>query len=414
MVCLTWECMKKMFEKKGLKPFFSRIKKNEKLKKFRGDNNMSGEMRKKENVEKVSVDPWGKILVEDYSKLIKNFGIKEFDIEKVREPNIQMKRGLIFGEQDLDNINDAIKRGKKFYCLTGIMPSSEKIHLGTETVIQMVKYFQEMGAKTFVLIADVESQAIRGVPIKEGKRRALEFHIPAYIALGLDPDKTIFYFQSENKEVTNLATVCSQKITENEFRAIYGSVHPAKVMSAFTQMGDILHPQLEEAMPGVIPVGIDQSPHIRMSRDIARRLKKDYGFFLPSATFNKYTPSLDGSFKMSKNEAVGKIEIPEKNRKEMEKKLKKALTGGRPTRKEQEEKGGQPEKCIAFEYCKNHFIKDDDVLAKMYQECLGGKNLCGECKQKYLIFYANKFFDDFEKKFEKAKKIVEKKFKKMS
>lgn len=356
--------------------------------------------------QKVTIDPWGKTLVEDYSRLIKDFGMQAFDIEIMPNPSMQMKRGLIFGGQDLNIIAEAIKKKKRFYCLTGIMPSSEKIHLGTEAVIQQVKYYQDNGADVYVLIADVESQATRGVPIEEGKKRALEFHIPAYIALGLDANKTKFYFQSENKKVSNLAAVCSQKVTENEFRAIYGSVHPAKVMSAFTQMGDILHPQLEEAMPGVIPVGIDQAPHIRMSRDIARRLKTEYGFFAPSASYNKYTSALDGSFKMSKNESVGKIEIPENDRKELEKKLKKALTGGRATAEEQRKKGGQPEKCIAFEYCKNHFIKEDKVLAEMYQDCLSGKNLCGECKQKFLINYANKFYDDFDKKFEQAKKVV--------
>ena len=122
---------------------------------------------------------------------------------------------------------------------------SRKIHLGTESIIQQVKYYQDNGAETYVLIADVEAQATRGISLTEGKRRALNFYIPAYIALGLDPKKTKFYFQSENKKVSNLAAICSQKITENEFRAIYGSVHPSKVMSAFTQMGDILHPQLK-------------------------------------------------------------------------------------------------------------------------------------------------------------------------
>ncbi len=356
--------------------------------------------------QRINIDPWGKALVEDYSRLIKEFGMQTFDIEEMPNPSMQMKRGLIFGGQDLNIIAEAMKKKKRFYCLTGIMPSSTKIHLGTEAVIQNVKYFQDNGAETYVLIADVESQAARGVPIDEGRKRAMEFHIPAYIALGLDPKKTKFYFQSENKTVSNLAAICSQKITENEFRAIYGSVHPAKVMSAFTQMGDILFPQLKEPMPGVIPVGIDQAPHIRMSRDIARRLKKEYGFFAPSASYNKYTSSLDGSFKMSKNESVGKIEIPEDNEKELEKKLKKALTGGRATAEEQKKKGGQPEKCIAFEYCKNHFIKDDKKLGKMYQECLGGTNLCGECKQKYLIAGAKEFFKEFDKNFKKAKKSI--------
>lgn len=355
---------------------------------------------------KVLIDPWGKELVEDYERLIKEFGMEHFDNNEFPEPNLQMRRGINFGGQDLAQIALAIKQKKPYYCLTGIMPSSEKIHLGTETVVQNVKYFQDHGAKTFLLVADLEAQATRGVSLEEGKKRALEFHIPAYVALGLDPKKTIFYLQSENKKVSNLAAVCAQKVTENEFRAIYGSVHPAKVMSAFIQAGDILWPQLGEEIPGIIPVGIDQAPHIRMTRDVARRLKGEYKFFLPSALYHKYTSALDGSFKMSKNSSLGKIEFPEEGMKALEKKIMNAVTGGRATAEEQRKKGGRPEKCAVFGYCKNHFIKDDKTLNKMSEECVSGKNLCGECKKKYGALYAIKFFEDFNKKFEEAKKNI--------
>jgi len=356
---------------------------------------------------KIVVDPWGKELVEDYTRLQKEFGMQEFDAKLFPEPNLQMRRGINFGMQDGEIIAKAIADKKPFYVLSGIMPSSEKIHLGTETVIQNIRYFQDHGAKTYVVIADVESQATRGVSLEEGKKRALEFHIPAYIALGLDPTKTIFYLQSQNKEISNIAAVASQKITENEFRAIYGSVHPAKVMSAFTQMGDILFPQQKEKMPGIIPVGIDQAPHIRMVRDVARRLKAEYNYFLPSALYHKYTSALDGSFKMSKSSSeLGKIEIPEKDLKILEKKINKALTGGRATKEEQKEKGGEITKCIVYEYCQNHFIKEDKVLSTMYKDCTSGKNLCGECKAKYGVPNAVKFYEEFNKKFEEARKNI--------
>jgi tryptophanyl-tRNA synthetase len=161
-------------------------------------------------------------------------------------------------------------------------------------------------------------------------------------------------------------------------------------------------------MPGIIPVGIDQAPHIRMTRDVARRLKGEHNFFLPSAVYNKYTSALDGSFKMSKNEAIGKMELPEENISSLDKKINKALTGGRATMEEQRKKGGLPEKCVVFEYCKNHFIKDDKELNEMFEGCVSGKNLCGECKKKYGALYAIKFFEDFNKKFEEAKKNIEK------
>jgi len=104
----------------------------------------------------------------------------------------------------------------------------------------------------------------------------LNFHIPAFVALGLDPKKTKFYFQSENIKVAHIASESSKKVTANEFKAIYGSLDPGKIYSAFTQVGDILYPQLKERMPGMIPVGIDQDPHIRLTRDIVRRTKQEY------------------------------------------------------------------------------------------------------------------------------------------
>ena len=56
-------------------------------------------------------------------------------------------------------------------------------------------------------------------------------------------------------DVVKIAFQAAQKITANEFRAVYGSNEPGRIMSAVTQIGDILYPQLAERMPGIIPVG---------------------------------------------------------------------------------------------------------------------------------------------------------------
>ena len=48
--------------------------------------------------------------------------------------------------------------------------------------------------------------------------------------------------------------------------------------ASLLQAADMLHPQLPEfdgaSIPTVIPVGIDQSPHIRIARDMAKRIKE--------------------------------------------------------------------------------------------------------------------------------------------
>jgi tryptophanyl-tRNA synthetase len=223
--------------------------------------------------------------------------------------------------------------------------------------------------------------------------------------LGLDPKKTVFYFQSENKEVLQLAYQASNRITLNEFRAVYGNADPARIVSALTQIGDILYPQLEEPMPGVIPVGVDQDPHIRLTRDAARRMK-DKKFFLPAGFYHKFTPSLDGSLKMSKSKPESCIDLPD-DPKKVAKKLMRAKTGGRDTVEEQKKLGGEPEKCIIFELYKQHLIEYDKELKKIYDNCKAGKLTCGDDK-KHACELMTKFMNDFEKKTAEARKQVDK------
>ena len=349
------------------------------------------------------IDPYGSGLPEDYEKIIKDFGLESFSPGLFPNPNRLMRRGVVFAGRDLAVISKCIREKKKFYVLSGIMPTAEKIHLGNKMVIENIRYFQEQGAETYILVADLESAAARGIPLEEAKKRALSFHIPAYIALGLNPKKTIFYFQSENKDVVHLAYEFSKKITLNEFRAIYGDADPGRILSALTQAGDILYPQLKDRMPGIIPVGIDQDPHIRLTRDIVRRTKEKK-FFLPSSIYHKFTPALNGSIKMSKSMPESYIELPE-DIKSVCNKIKKAVTGGRDTLEEHRRLGAVIEKDMVFELLKQHLIEDDRELEKIYLDYKSGKITSGEIKELACEKMA-KFMGDFNKKLEKARKDV--------
>lgn len=351
------------------------------------------------------IDPYGSELVEDYAKAIKDFGLEEFKLELFPEPNKLMRRRVVFAGRDLSIISKCIKEKKPFYALSGIMPTNNQIHLGNKMVVENLKYFQEHGAITIILVADLEAQAARGVLLEEGRKRAMNFHIPAYIALGLDPKKTIFYFQSENKDVIHFAYQAAQKITLNEFKAVYGSADPGRIMGAVTQIGDVLYPQFKERMPGIIPVGVDQEPHIRLSRDVVNRMKKEK-FFLPSSLYHKYTPSLKGKVKMSKSHPESCITIPE-DINSVKKKIMGAVTGGRDTLEEHRKLGAEVDKCMVFELLKQHLIEDDKELDKIYKDYKSGKMTSGEIKQ-IAVDKMTEFMKDFEKKLEKARKQVHK------
>ena len=355
------------------------------------------------------IDPWGSTLIENYTNLIKEFKLEPFDNSTLKlfpKPNYLMRRFITFSGIGLKRIALAIKKKEKFYTLTGIMPSAEKLHLGTKHVIENVKYFQQFKSETYLLVADLEAAATRDVTLEEARERALNFHIPAYIALGLDPKKTTFYFQSENEDVKNLAYIFSKKITLNEFRSTYGNIDPGRILSSLAQSGDILFPQLKEKMPGIIPVGIDQLPHILLSRDIVKRTKSRFNFELPSGIFHKFTPSLDGSFKMSKSKPESCIELPE-DINLVCKKLRKAVSGGRDTLAEHRKLGAIVEKDMVFEILKQHLITDDKKLNKIYNDYKSGKLTTTELKD-IACLEMEKFMNDFTKKLEIARKKVDK------
>jgi len=350
------------------------------------------------------IDPWGSSLMEDYEKIIKDFGLDYFDPSLFPSPNRLMRRNVVFAGRDLKIISEAIKHKKRFYVLSGIMPSNDRIHFGTKMVVENIKYFQEHGADTYILVADLEAASARGVSLEDARRMALEFHIPAYVALGLDTKKTTFYFQSENREVMNMAYQFAKKITLNEFEAIYGSADPGKIMAAITQVADILYPQFKERKPGIIPVGIDQDPHIRLTRDIVRR-HKEMKFFLPSGMYHKYTPSLDGQMKMSKSKPESCIELPEDS-KSIKRKIMRAHSGGRDTLEEHRKLGAVVEKDMPFELLKQHLIEDDKELDRIYNEYKSGKMLSGELKQ---LTYEKmeKFMEHLTKGIEHARKHID-------
>ncbi|MEM4239755.1 MAG: tryptophan--tRNA ligase [Candidatus Woesearchaeota archaeon] len=350
------------------------------------------------------IDPWGAELPAEYEKIVKQFGLEVFDSSLFPEPNRLMRRKIVFASRDQKVIADCIRKKKPYYALTGIMPTADKVHFGTKMVVEQMRYFQEHGAKTYVLVADLEAATTRGVSLEIARKRALDFHIPAYIALGLDPKKTIFYFQSENKDVMHLAYEAAQRITLNEFKAVYGSADPSRIMAAVTQVGDILFPQLEEKMPGIIPVGIDQDPHIRLTRDVVERSGRMHKLIPPAGIYHKFTPSLDGTLKMSKSKPGSCIELPE-DPKEVCKKIQKAVSGGRKTEEEHRKLGAEVEKDMVFELLKMHLIENDNKLEMIYQQYKTGQMLSGELK-KIACEAMTAFMNYFVERLEEARKIV--------
>ena len=190
------------------------------------------------------IDPWSSAQSTDYSRIIEQFGLSPMDGLDIPEPSRLHRRGIIFAHRDLDTVLQANSRGEDFGVLTGLMPSG-KMHLGHSMVIEQVKWFQKMGGDVTIAVADLESQATRGISLAKGREVALKEYVANYAALGLDSEKSQVYFQSTRSEVQRLGFQLGKRTNLNEFESIYGfggETNLAHVQAPMVQVGDILHP----------------------------------------------------------------------------------------------------------------------------------------------------------------------------
>lgn len=332
-----------------------------------------------------TLDPWGHFAIEKYEKLFSHFGISPIDesiIQKLPIKHVFFQRKIVFGHRDFDKWIDALLRGEKVAVVTGFMPSGH-VHLGHYMLFLELHFYQKLGASINIAIADAEAYAVRKIPRKKLLEYAREYILYS-LAAGLDPKKARFYFQTNNNGVGyyRLIQMFSRKITMAEMEAIYGELEPAKIMAALTQASDILHVQLPEYggfSYVLVPVGADQDPHIRLTRDIADRFKNELGLRRPSSVYHKFIRGLDGN-KMSSSRPEYAIFLSE-DKETIYKKVMNALTGGRATAEEQRRLGGEPDKCTVYELYLYYLARSDEDLKEVYTRCRGGKLLCGVCKR---------------------------------
>ncbi len=354
------------------------------------------------------IDPWSHVMIKEYEKLFQYFGIRPFsevvdELKSAVEPHPLMVRGVIFGHRDFNNIVNALKRGEEFAVVTGLMPSG-RMHFGHKMLIDQIIYYQGLGARIFLIVADVEAYAVRKIGRKESIELALYDYVTNYIALGLSKSNLHLYFQSNyHPKYYRLIQMISRKLTFAELRAAYGDdLEVGKVMSVVTQIADILHPQLREFggfKDVLVPVGPDQDPHLRLTRDLSQRFESEFGLKPPASTYHRFMSGLDGG-KMSSSRPESYITLNE-DPAIASQKLMNAFTGGRATAEEQRRLGGEPEKCVIYEFYAYHLVPDDGELSKIYYECRTGRILCGECKLRASDMLV-KFLNEHRRKYEKA------------
>jgi len=361
--------------------------------------------------EEFKVTPWEVSGEVDYEKLGKKFGTSLIDnkiTKKLQKCHPLLRRGLYFSHRDFDKWLEANEKGKKVSVITGRGPS-ENMHIGHLVPFMVAKSLQDQfGCEVFIPISDDEKFFVKPELTYE---KALEYskeNILDIIALGFDPKKTFIFEDFVYTDIYKYAAQIAKKMTYNMAKATFGLKPEQNVGWSFypaMQAAHILFPQFQRGPHlSVVPVGIDQDPFIRLTRDIA--VNKDFKFDKPPALHAKFLPSLTGSAKMSSSEG-SQIFLTDSPA-DVKKKINKyAFSGGKPTIEEHRKLGGNPDIDVSFQYLKHIFEKDDKKLAKIEKDYRSGKLLSGELK-KILIDKISEFLTEHQKKRKQAEKQMDK------
>jgi tryptophanyl-tRNA synthetase len=241
--------------------------------------------------------------------------------------------------------------------------------------------------------------------------KAIEYsydNILDLIALGFKPGKTFIFEDFVYTDIYKFAARIAKRITYSTAKAAFGLKPENNIGWSFypaMQAAHILFPQLHSGKHiSVVPVGIDQDPFIRLTRDIAEH--KDFNLVKPAALHARFIPSLSGEGKMSSSgdNVIFLSDKPD----EVKKKINKhALSGGQATIEEHKKKGGNPDIDISYQYLKMFFEPDDAKLKKIHDDYKSGKLLTGELKE-ILIEKINAFLKEHQAKKEKAKSQIDK------
>jgi tryptophanyl-tRNA synthetase len=119
------------------------------------------------------------------------------------------------------------------------------------------------------------------------------------------------------------------------------------------------------------------------AEELAREVEVDhggFGFVPPSSIYHRFMTGLTGG-KMSSSIPASHISLLDDPEDGYDK-VTAATTGGRETAAKQRELGGEADDCPVYELYAYLLAGDDDDLAtEVYEECVGGERLCGDCKE---------------------------------
>lgn len=321
----------------------------------------------------------------DYDRLRERFGADALtadQIDRFPEPVHRLLRWKVFyAGRDVDEYLAAIESGERVSIVTGVGPSGP-LHVGHVFPFYFARYLQEtVGAHVFIPFSDDEKYYSKDLTF-DAIYDHLRDNLLDVLAVGFDPDLTTVVVDTMDADVVYPhAAEFAGRITQSTVDAVYGE--PPNVGLSFYPAVQATHLLLPQLVYGphrtLVPVAVDQDPHVRVCRDVAGKAR--YDLHKPGALLSRFLPRLGGGGgKMSSSEDAPAIYLTDDRDTVARKVHEHAHSGGRQSVEAHREHGGDPEVDVAYQLLAHFFCRDDDRLAELAADYRSGALLSGELK----------------------------------
>ncbi len=286
--------------------------------------------------------------------------------------------------------------------LSGIQPSGI-LHIGN--YFGAIKQFVDFQDKYegFYFLANYH--ALTSSPDGETLKKNTINALLDYLALGLNPEKSVIFLQSDVPEHTELAWILAN-VTPMGLLERAHSYKDKTAKGIKPNVGLFTYPVLMAAdilmyEPDIVPVGKDQKQHLEITRDIAIKFNETYGkevFKLPQEKIVEnlaIVPGVDGD-KMSKSYGnVINMFIPKK---EIKKQIMSIVTDSTPL-----EEPKNPDNNITKLYA---LFSTEKEVEEMRQKFLAGNYGYGHGKNELFDKFMD-YFTPFREKREQLEKNMD-------
>lgn len=277
--------------------------------------------------------------------------------------------------------------------LTGIQ-SSGRPHLGNilGAIVPAIALTKKDNNESFIFIADMHSlTTIKDGPLRRENTQAVA---AAWLAFGLDIEKTVFYRQSMIPEVTELTWYLSC-FTPFPMLANAHSFKDKSDRLSDVNAGLFTYPVLMASdillySADIVPVGKDQLQHLEMTRDIAssfnHRVEEDI-LTIPEARISEEVMVIPGTDGQKMSKSYGNfidIFLPEKA---LKKNINSIITDSTPL-----EEPKDPDTCNVFKLYS--LIASKEQTEDLRGKYLGGNFGYGHAKKEFLGLILEKYEEE--------------------